>query len=71
MNSGEKMIESRKVTENNYVECMNLKVTVEDDSFVDSVFYSLAEAYVFYNESIVFAIYNNETLFVELVKSKV
>lgn len=56
------MIELRKVTENNYVECMNLKVTVEDDSFVDSVSYSLAEAYVFYNESRVFAIYNNETL---------
>ena len=54
------MIELRKVTENNYVECMNLKVTVEDDSFVDSVSYSLAEAYVFYNESRVFAIYNDE-----------
>lgn len=65
------MIVLRKVTENNYVECMKLKVTVEDDSFVGSVSYSLAKAYVFYNESRVFAIYNNETLFVELVKSKV
>lgn len=51
------MIELRTITEDNYLECLNLKASVENESFVDPVVYSLAEAWVFYKDTIPFAIY--------------
>ena len=56
------MKELRDITENNYIECMRLKASVKDANFVDTVTYSLAEAWVFYKETKVYAIYNDETM---------
>ena len=56
------MIELRIINEENYEQCFNLKVTVEKESFVDSVAYSLAEAWVFYKETRPFAIYDDDTM---------
>ena len=56
------MIELRELNENNYEECFHLHVSVPNDRFVDTVVYSLAEAWVFYKESKVFSIYNDETM---------
>lgn len=38
------MIELRTINENNYTGCLNLKASVANENFVDSVAYSLAEA---------------------------
>ena len=54
------MIELRTVNEENYEQCFNLKATVENESFVDSVIYSLAEAWVFYKDTRPFAIYDDD-----------
>lgn len=40
------MVELRTINEDNYEQCFNLKASVENESFVDSVTYSLAEAYI-------------------------
>lgn len=53
------MIELQTITEDNYQQCCRLKATVENESFVDSVTYSLAEAWVFYQDTKPFAIYDN------------
>lgn len=37
------MIELRTINEGNYMDCLNLKATVEKEQFVDSVVYSLKE----------------------------
>ena len=37
------MIELRTITKDNYIDCPNLKATVEKEQFVDSVAYSLKE----------------------------
>ncbi len=42
--------------------CFNLKASVENESFVDSVTYSLAEAWVFYKDTRPFAIYDDDTM---------
>ena len=39
------MINLRTIDENNFQACINLKATVDKDEFVDSVVYSLAEAW--------------------------
>ena len=56
------MVELRAVTEKNYEECFRLNASVADESFVDSVIYSLAEAWVYYKDTKVFAIYNDEIM---------
>lgn len=56
------MIELRTINEGNYQQCLNLKTSVENESFVDSVAYSLAEAWVFYNDTKPFAIYDNDKM---------
>lgn len=56
------MIELRTITEDNFEQCFNLKASVEKESFVDSVTYSLAEAWVFYKDTRPFAIYNDDTM---------
>lgn len=56
------MVELRAVTEKNYEECFRLNASMADESFVDSVIYSLAEAWVYYKDTKVFAIYNDEIM---------
>lgn len=56
------MVELRIINEDNYLKCLNLKATVENDNYVDSVAYSLAEAWVFYQDTKPFAIYENDDM---------
>lgn len=56
------MISLRTIDENNYRQCFSLKATVKDENFVDCVTYSLAEAWVFYQDTKPFAIYENDTM---------
>ncbi len=55
-------IELKTITENNYKDCLRLNAAVENENFVDSVVYSLAEAWVFYKDTKPFAVYKNNTL---------
>lgn len=56
------LIELRRINEDNYQQCCRLKASVEKESFVDSVTYSLAEAWVFYEDTRPFAIYNDNKM---------
>ena len=56
------MIELRTINENNYTDCLNLKASVANENFADSVAYSLAEAWVHYKDTKPFAIYVDETM---------
>ncbi|NMB01068.1 MAG: GNAT family N-acetyltransferase [Firmicutes bacterium] len=56
------MIELRPINEDNYIECLNLKASVANADFVDSVAWSLAEAWVFYEDSRPFAIYADDVM---------
>lgn len=49
------LLELRKINSDNYEECLNLRTTDTSVEFVDSVEFSLAEAWVFYEESRPFA----------------
>lgn len=51
------MVELRTINEDNYRECLNLSASVSNPDFVDPVAWSLAEAWVFYDDSRPFAIY--------------
>ena len=62
MHSKESLIELREINEDNYQQCCGLKATVENESFVDSVAYSLAEAWVFYKDTKPFAIYDSDKM---------
>ena len=56
------MIELRTISEENFRECLGLKASVENENFVDSVMYSLAETWVFYADTRPFAIYENDQM---------
>ena len=56
------MLELRTIDEDNYKECLGLKASVGDESFVDPVAYSLAEAWVFYKDTKPFAIYEDDRM---------
>lgn len=56
------MVELRTIDEKNYEECLSLSVSVPDADFVDSVAWSLAEAWVFYEDSRPFAIYADDVM---------
>ena len=56
------MIELRTIQPENYRQCLGLTASVENENFVDPVAYSLAEAWVFYEDSRPFAIYNEEQM---------
>lgn len=56
------MIELRTINEENYRECLALKASVENENFVDTVAYSLAEAWVYYQDTKPFGIYKNDEL---------
>ena len=51
------MIELKKITKDNYEECLNLSVADSQKNFVSSNIYSLAQAWVYYNTAFPFAIY--------------
>lgn len=50
------------INEDNYEECLSLNVSVENENFVDSVAWSLAEAWAFYEDSRPFAIYADDLM---------
>ena len=54
------MVELRIIDESNFKECLKLHTSVENADFVDSVVYSLAEAWLFYKDTKPFAIYEND-----------
>jgi diamine N-acetyltransferase len=56
------MIRLEKITEDNYRECLNLKVAEGQTNFVSSNTLSLAKAYVFYDRTTPFAIYSDDTM---------
>lgn len=56
------MIELREINENNYEQCFELDAGVENENFVDTVIYSLAEAWVYRKDTEAFAIYENNTM---------
>lgn len=56
------LLELRKINSDNYEECLNLRTTDTSVEFVDSVEFSLAEAWVFYEESRLFAIYADNVM---------
>ncbi len=57
-----RMIELREINEENFIDCINLKVSVTNGNFVDPVVYSLAEAWVYYKDTKPFAIYEKDTM---------
>ena len=56
------MVEFREITEDNYEDCLNLKVSDSQKSFVASNVYSLAEAWVFHETAYPFAIYGDDKM---------
>ena len=56
------MITFKKIDETNYRDCFELYTPEQNTRSVDSVIWSLAEAFVNYADSRPFAIYNNEIL---------
>lgn len=56
------MIELREINEDNYEQCFGLNARVENNDFVDSVVYSLAEAWVYYKDTKPFAIYQHDKM---------
>lgn len=56
------LIELREINEDNYEQCFELNPNVECTDFVDSVIYSLAEAWVFHKDTRPYAIYKNKTM---------
>lgn len=56
------MIQLKKVTENNFKACLSLNSDLNNNDFVDSVSYSLSEAWLYYPNIKPFAIYNDEFL---------
>lgn len=56
------MIKLRTIDEDNYRDCLKQSASVTNPNFVDSVTYSLAEAWVFYKTTKPFAIYADEKI---------
>lgn len=56
------MVELRAIHPDNYQQCLRLTASVENENFVDPVAYSLAEAWLFYEDSRPFAIYDGEQM---------
>jgi len=56
------MIELRTISEENFKECLHLQASVENEDFVDPVVYSLAEAWLYFQDTRPFAIYSDDTI---------
>lgn len=57
-----KNITLKKIEENNFIECFNLKLGEGQDKFVSHPIRSLAQAYVYYKQCTPLGIYNNDTM---------
>ena len=57
-----KMVEFKEITEDNYDDCLNLKVSDSQKTFVAANIYSLAQAWVFYKTAYPFAIYADDVM---------
>ena len=56
------MVEFRKITEDNYDDCLKLSVSDNQKNFVASNTYSLVQAWVFYDTAYPFAIYADDIM---------
>ena len=56
------MIELREITSENFDACINLKVNKEQDSFVATNVYSLAQAWLYHQNTKPFAIYHDKKI---------
>lgn len=56
------MVRLEEITEENYRECLKLKVAEEQQKFVSPNVLSLAKAYIHYDEVTPFAIYNDDIM---------
>lgn len=56
----ERMVELREITEDNFEEVIELRVSENQEGFVSSVAYSLAQAWVYKETAFPFAIYADE-----------
>ncbi len=56
------MIELRKITKDNYEECLELRVADDQKNFVSTTVHALAQAWVYYETAFPFAIYANEVM---------
>jgi len=55
-------VELRKIDEENYSECLKLKIRDEQKGFVASNVFSLAQAWVFYETAYPFAVYAGDVM---------
>lgn len=56
------MVRLEKITKDNYRECLRLQVAEYQTKFVAPNARSLAKAYVYYDEAMPFAVYNEESM---------
>ena len=56
------MVELRKITEENFEECLNLNIAENQKEFVSSNAHSLAQAWIYYDTAFPFAVYANNTM---------
>lgn len=56
------MVELRKITKENYEECLRLSVADSQKTFVSSTVHSLAQAWVYYDTAFPFAIYADDIM---------
>lgn len=56
------MVKLKKIDEENYRECINLKVEESQQKFVSANVLSLAKSYVYYDKVTPFAIYNDDIM---------
>jgi len=56
------VVELRKITKENYEECLNLSVADDQKKFVSSNVHSLAQAWVYYDTAFPFAIYADNVM---------
>ncbi len=56
------MVELRKITKENYEECLNLNIAENQKDFVSSTVHSLAQAWIYYDTAFPFAVYADNTM---------
>ena len=56
------MVELREITEDIFQQCLRLRASVPDSSFVDPVVYSLAEAWLYRQDTRPFAIFDDDVM---------
>lgn len=56
------MVELRKITKENYEECLKLNVAENQKEFVSSNVHSLAQAWIYYDTAFPFAVYADNTM---------